>query len=133
VATINLDGSVVFWESLTGQRFNHPIHNPDIEAGSVIHPPTHPYHTIGCIFNHKSFYANVQSSDCVLTASFDLNNKTHWKPMATEHILKATTDKLMISVPSFSPSSIDVTSVTSDLELQLMSSITQHRVVCHYY
>lgn len=62
-------------------RFFHPIYDPDIQAGTAVAPPTHPYRTIGCVFNHCSFYANIQPSDNVLTCQFDLHHRALWKPM----------------------------------------------------
>ncbi len=79
---------VYFWESLTGQRF---------ESGNIyiyiyIHyelddPRVHKfYKTIGCIFNHKSFYGNIQADDRVPNTAFDLENESLWKSMAPDYI-----------------------------------------------
>ncbi|EKX35199.1 hypothetical protein GUITHDRAFT_118642 [Guillardia theta CCMP2712] len=63
---------VTFWESLTGSRYSH---------GGSDSPSVHKYGKIGCVFNHESFYANVQPDDSVRSCSFDLNNMSHWKAM----------------------------------------------------
>ena len=33
---------------------------------------------VGCVFNHKRLYANIQRDDSVLETSFDLENRAHW-------------------------------------------------------
>lgn len=43
---------VTFWESLTGSRYRHDV-GPDA-------PSALKYGRLGCLFNHESFYANVQ-------------------------------------------------------------------------
>lgn len=48
----------VFWESVTGYRYAHTPVSLDWNARPE--PPTYPYRTITCIFNHQSFYANCQ-------------------------------------------------------------------------
>ncbi|KAH9600427.1 CEP76 [Trypanosoma melophagium] len=58
---------VMLWEPTTGDRFSLT--------------DAHPYETIGCMFNHRSFYANIQQSDVVVTTSFDLDNEELWKPL----------------------------------------------------
>ena len=44
------------------------------------------YRTISCIFNHKSFFGNIQPDDRVPNTSFDLENESLWKSMAPEYI-----------------------------------------------
>ncbi|KAH8609728.1 CEP76 C2 domain [Trypanosoma vivax] len=58
---------VILWESTSGDRFRLT------EA--------HPYETIGCAFNNRSFYANAQPSDSIVSCSFDLENEEYWKPL----------------------------------------------------
>ena len=79
-------GTVTFWESITGQRYVQPKFDPNTRAGKPLPLPTHPYRTVGCMFNHAHFYANTQPSDAVSTCRFDLTNETHWKAMSTEAI-----------------------------------------------
>ena len=45
--------------SLTGRYAHRPI-NPDDPPALKQSRPDHPYRTVGCVFNHKSFYANSQ-------------------------------------------------------------------------
>ena len=60
-------------------RYRHAHFDPNVQAGSPPPKPAHPYRTIGCIFNHTSFYANAQPSDSVLTCGFSLHNRSQWK------------------------------------------------------
>ena len=49
----NSNLKVTFWESLTGQRYEHSDNEERI----------YPYRRIGCVFNHTHFYANKHASD----------------------------------------------------------------------
>ena len=86
VMTLGAEGGVTFWESISGQRYVHPEFDPTTQAGKPLPPPIHPYRTVGCVFNHKSFYANAQPSGAVSTCHFDLTNEAHWKAMSQEAI-----------------------------------------------
>jgi len=83
VMTIAPDGSITFWESLTAERsqsvtlflffdanllyrFSHKPVDPDHPAGVPVPQLEHPYRTIGCVFNHQSFFANCQVIACIL-------------------------------------------------------------------
>ena len=114
VVTIGNEGGVTFWESLTGQRrekllyvfssdvkklnichfmsdvcfrYRHVPFDPNNQAGAPPTSPTHPYRTVGCLFNHASFLANTQPSDSALTCRFDLWNRSLWKRMSSEALL----------------------------------------------
>ncbi|XP_031444852.1 centrosomal protein of 76 kDa isoform X2 [Phasianus colchicus] len=74
VMTCGTDGTITFWESLTGHRYIHRPINPD-DPPIVEQPkPLYPYRTIGCVFNHQKFYGNCQPSDAVE----DLGLSTVW-------------------------------------------------------
>jgi centrosomal protein CEP76 len=53
---VHRDQKVIFWESLTGQRYAHDPSDPEHRL--------HPYKRIGCVFNDRAFYANKHPSDC---------------------------------------------------------------------
>lgn len=124
-------------------RFHHSPYNPDTHAGSPIPIPLHPYRTIGCVFNDRSFYANIQPSDSVLTSQYNLHNGTQWKSMSRDAI--AALKQVMHSafrythylniiqipevIPSITMSQLKSDILSSDLEQELMSIITQHRMV----
>ena len=56
-ATVSAEPKVTFWESLTGARYSH--------YASADAPSALKYGRIGCLFNHESFYANIQPDDSV--------------------------------------------------------------------
>ena len=86
VMTCSHNGGVVFWESITGQRYVHTLFDPNTQAGMPLPLPSHPYRTVGCVFNHQSFLANCQPSDNITTCNFDLRNTSLWKAMSPEAI-----------------------------------------------
>lgn len=46
------------------------------------------YRTVGCVFNHKSFFANIQTDDKVINTSWDLEDEYMWKAMNRTKISK---------------------------------------------
>jgi centrosomal protein CEP76 len=68
VATLGAHGKAVFWESLTGQHFD-PREDPGV------------YRRIGCMFDHRSLYANKQADDRVGRCSLDVEDDLCWKRM----------------------------------------------------
>ena len=78
-------------------RYHHPVFDPDCQAGKLIPAPSHPYRTVGCVFNHQSFYANSHHSDSVLTCVFDIQDHTLWKPMSKDAIASITTSMSSVS------------------------------------
>eukprot|EP00741_Cyanophora_paradoxa_P012378 tig00020610_g11960.t1 len=62
---------VTFWESTTGVRY---AHGADAALGRR-------YRTVGCLFNHRAFYANNQPSDEAAGCSFELEDPALWRPM----------------------------------------------------
>lgn len=61
---------IIFWESLTGQKMAYD--DPRVHRF---------YRTVGCVFNHKSFFANIQADDKVINTSWDLEDEYMWKAM----------------------------------------------------
>lgn len=59
---------VTYWDATTAQRYTTTA--------------AHPYCTVGCLFNHQAFYANVQQSDNAVTCNFDLDDEQLWKSLA---------------------------------------------------
>ena len=131
VVTISYDyNQVVFWESLTGNRYLHLYLNPDdppLDKNVVI---KHPYKTIGCIFNHKSYYANIQSLSNVDTCSFNLKDQSKWKSMSEDAILTVCTPSFVSTIPYLPPlcqNQLDSTLISNDLERQIRSLVVLHR------
>jgi len=75
VVTRSSPQRTVFWESLSGQRTVHDMGAAD-DSARAAH-----YRTVGCVFNHESFYANCQGDDSVAACVFDLENRARWKAM----------------------------------------------------
>ena len=44
------------------------------------------YRNIGCVFNNKSFYANIQNDDRVVNTHWDLEDEYMWKAMSRQFI-----------------------------------------------
>ena len=66
-------------------RFIHEPIDPMAPPMSKKERAKHPYKTIGCVFNHRTFYANTQVSVCALLevlVTENLSQSTHTKPLA---------------------------------------------------
>ena len=66
---------VQFWEALTGQKLEQD--DPRVHRF---------YRTIGCVFNHKYFFANVQADDKVVNTNWAFEDEFMWKGMAPSMI-----------------------------------------------
>ncbi|KAL8560893.1 Centrosomal protein of 76 kDa [Nucella lapillus] len=130
VMTISTDGLVTFWESLNGHRFVHEPVNPMAPPMGKRERPKHPYKTIGCVFNHRTFYANAQTSERVEECRFDLHNGSLWKSMSSEVVLSVCgpgVSPLWPSPPPLCSSTLDTSLASNDLEIQLRRLVVQHR------
>ncbi|KAA3680297.1 centrosomal protein CEP76 [Paragonimus westermani] len=56
--------TILFWDPVSGRRYVHQIHSGN---------RTHPYRTIGCLYSHEAFYANVQPTDLLEQCSFNIS------------------------------------------------------------
>lgn len=56
------------------------VWNPTTGARTPV-SGAHPFVTADCMFNHRSFFANIQVANRILTTSFDVNNEEFWKPI----------------------------------------------------
>lgn len=59
----------------------------------------HPYKTIGCVFNHRTIYANIQSLPNVETCSFNLRDQSKWKAMSEDAISTVTSRQHITTLP----------------------------------
>ena len=66
---------IVFWESLHGSKM--PSDDPRVHRF---------YRTIGCVFNHRGFFANIQEDDRVFNVSWDFEDEYLWKAMGKAQI-----------------------------------------------
>jgi centrosomal protein CEP76 len=131
VVTISYDYTeILFWESLTGNRYLHLYLDPDDPPLDKQFVSKHPYKTIGCLFNHKNFYANIQPIGSVDTCSFHLVDQGKWKAMSDDAIRTVCTPSFVSTIPSIPPlcpNKLDVNSIANDLERQLRSLVVLHR------
>lgn len=111
-------GRTVFWESLSGQRTVHDLHAVDDSARGAH------YRTVGCVFNHEAFYANVQPDDSVSACSFELEQRHKWKAMEPA-LLRALTP--MPSPPLLASSLPPAHGAEEGLERALRGLVAQHR------
>jgi len=130
VLTIDVNNTVLFWESLTGQRYVHESINPNDPP--AVTPPNnaHAYRTIGCLFNHSSFYANAQPSDGVHVCSFDLYNEASWKKLnmdAIKSVCGMNVVPAASSVFHLTPSTTDPILKSNQLENELRVLVYEHR------
>ena len=100
---------VTFWESLTGQKFKLG----DTRINSF-------YRSVGCVFNDKLFYANIQPDDQVKNTIFDLDDATLWKSMDTT-LIKALP---RVPVASLMPPDLDTIEEEKALEKALKVKIS---------
>jgi len=101
-----------FWESLTGQR----IENPHKNSSSS-------YLSIGCAFNHESFYANKQKDDRVAGCSFHFLDDRCWKGM-DGRLLKALKHQRQVTLL---PPKLDPSAVAQAIESALKGLIHSYR------
>ncbi|XP_060469176.2 centrosomal protein of 76 kDa isoform X4 [Panthera onca] len=130
VMTCGTDGTVTFWESLTGHRYIHKPVNPDESPVAEQPKPLYPYRTIGCVFNHQMFLGNCQPSDSVEICVFDLNDESKWKPMSEEAVKSVCAPGATTSLPPFPPlcaSTIDASVTSNEIEMQLRLLVSEHR------
>ncbi|PFX21677.1 Centrosomal protein of 76 kDa [Stylophora pistillata] len=130
VMTISPEGEVNFWESLTAHRYAHRPVNPDDPPALKQSRPDHPYRTVGCVFNHRTFYANSQPTDSVEVCQFELQNEARWKSMSEEALRSVCGPKILPSGPVFPPmypSGVDSALVSNDMEHELRGLVTDHR------
>jgi hypothetical protein len=121
VATFGAMAEVTFWESLTGARWQHPIERA---ATSSRGTAKHPYATIGCIFNHKTFLANVQPGDFLTDCSLDLRSPRDWKAMSRDALQSAGPSSPALPI-SLLPNTVNTISMADRLESELRAQITQ--------
>lgn len=115
---------VVFWETLTGQRYPHRLlsasrsgtgsssssaGSPSSANPSVDSETTPNYQVIGCVFNHRSFYANKQANDSVALCNFSFEDERCWKGMDTEIMIGLEhQEKVPLCPPSILPMELEV-------------------------
>ncbi|KAK3589311.1 hypothetical protein CHS0354_026966 [Potamilus streckersoni] len=130
VMTISVDGLITFWESLNGHRYIHEAIDPNMPPMDKQHRPKYPYKTVGCVFNHQSFYANYQPSDSVEVCQFKLDDESRWKAMSQDAILSVCSPGSCPFWPSLPPlcaSLLDTALISNDIEQQLRVLVIEQR------
>lgn len=93
-------------------------------------PIKHPYKTIGCVFNHRTIYANIQSLPDVDTCSFNVRDQSKWKAMSEDAINTVTSRSHVTTIPnapSLCKPSWDASLVANDLESELKLILVRFR------
>uniref|UniRef100_A0A9J8C3Q6 Centrosomal protein 76 n=1 Tax=Cyprinus carpio carpio TaxID=630221 RepID=A0A9J8C3Q6_CYPCA len=89
--------------SLTAHRYLHRPIDPDAPHIVPQPKPTHPYRTLGCVFNHKMFLVNCQQSDAVELCVFDFTDGSCWKAMSEEAVRSVCAPGSSSSLPTTPP------------------------------
>jgi centrosomal protein CEP76 len=109
VTTLNANGQVYFWESLTGTRYTQQ--------------DQHHFRTIGCLFNNCSLFANIQVNDVAQATKFSLNDPSMWKKL---------TPPSRPSIPfSLRYTPMDTLQKAIEIEMELSQSIEFYRLDHH--
>ncbi|CEO94544.1 hypothetical protein PBRA_000329, partial [Plasmodiophora brassicae] len=71
----------MFWDSCTGRTYA-------VEARTMANDLAEklPFVSIGCLFNHRNFYANVQEDNTARATQWDLTDPMQWKAMTADAI-----------------------------------------------
>eukprot|EP00941_MAST-03F_sp_MAST-3F-sp1_P003327 g3327.t1 len=120
VMTRDDKGDVVFWESLTAQRYRHRAHSTHKNVESKRHGFTR----IGCVFNHRSFYANVNIEDAVSLCDLNILNRRKWKPMDSKRI--ESLPRIARPVP-LCPAQMDEMKISANIEETLRTEVEKYR------
>ena len=130
VVTIASDGSVKFWESLSALQYEH-INITDETHITAQKTPAYPYRTVGCLFNRRSFYANIQPTDDIRLCSFNLYSDANWKKMsidAINSIVDSNTKPSLFPVLHLLPALSDPNSESIHMEKDLRQLVVNHRL-----
>eukprot|EP00899_Mesostigma_viride_P001946 jgi/Mesvir1/11752/Mv00123-RA.1 len=114
VVTLSSKKQAVFWEPLSGKRY---IPSDPVSMQRC------PYRSIGCLFNHRSFYANCQVDDSVRAVSFHLENGAAWKSLEPSFITRLRRPPPV----ALRPPTINAAAAEEELELALRQVAERHR------
>ena len=134
VVVIGANNVVTFYESLTGHKFIH--NHPHVVTSSKElrndggGGPLNPYVTLGCVYNNREFYANIQPSDKLSGCTFDLLNETKWKSMdrqVLDSVCGPDANPFWRNLPTLQGPSINTEIIAETLEQDLMGLIADYR------
>lgn len=129
VVTVGDQNEVIFWEPTSTDRRKHTYIdvNQPISGQSK---PTHSYKTIDCLFNHRSFYGNIQADNRVPLTRFNLLRQSDWKSFDRSMIASLTHNRFFPHTPRFirpARSTLDTIALAEDIECSLTTLITDYR------
>eukprot|EP00043_Microstomoeca_roanoka_P017855 m.187716 g.187716 ORF g.187716 m.187716 type:complete len:719 (+) comp16715_c1_seq3:49-2205(+) len=120
----NDDGTVTFWDPITGKQHQH-WHIAD-ERFFGQHT-THPFVTIDCVFNEGMYAANTQASNHVEDTQFDFTNETEWKTLSAD-VIKDLRRYHAVGQPiTLKPNKLDCFETSIKLETEIRALIKEHR------
>ncbi|XP_014670926.1 PREDICTED: centrosomal protein of 76 kDa-like [Priapulus caudatus] len=139
VMTLGLDGQVIFWESLTANRYRASA-VVFVRAPAVHVVVSSPLVIINIYYRRYYYNARVntrlslprasscppQPSDRVEMCDFTLPNESRWKPMSSDAIRSLPAPPGWTALP-LRPPVLDVRLVAADLELQLQALVAEVR------
>jgi centrosomal protein CEP76 len=100
-----------FWETLNGLQY--------------LQTEKHHFRTIGCCFNSKFLYANIQVKDSASSTNFKLQDATQWKKLSSE--------KHISPVFTLQPLRLDTAKLEFELESELHQLIEFYRKDRHLF
>ena len=124
------DSSVFFWDATTGHRYSHHLIDLDDAPSLKFTRCMHPFKTVGCAYNHKSFYANVQPIDIVQAVDFSFETATLWKCINVGSCFPVSgnfNSRIYMSFPPLNPSTMNGKILAKNLEESIKSRIYQYR------
>ena len=128
VATLDVSGPTLLWDATSGQRHTHRRQTVSDALEGRVHPREYPYLTIGSLFNHKHFFANVQETDSVPLCSFEVSNPSLWKSLDPEAIRAVTLPPWPPASAPLLPPSTQGAEASERLERELRALLLQFRL-----
>ena len=116
VMTIDTEGGVTLWESLTGVRY--PLSEP---AKRNARP--HKFEHIFTVFNHREFYGNIQPDTHVSVTNWDFTNDRLWKGVEEQLLARLRPEAAV----SLTRCVIDTAAEERHIEMELQKAIQEVR------
>ncbi|KAI6647547.1 Centrosomal protein of 76 kDa [Oopsacas minuta] len=128
VATLDTSGPTLFWDTSSGQRYTHQRQTVSDALEGRVHPKEYPYLTLGSVFNHKHFYANLQETDSVPLCSFEVNTPSLWKPLDYEAIRAISLPSWPLATVPLLPPTLTGAEASEAVERELKGQLVQFRM-----
>lgn len=128
VATLDSSGPTLFWDTSSGQRHTHQRQTVSDAMEGRVHPKEYPYLTLGSVFNHKHFYANLQETDSVPLCSFDVDTPSLWKSLDPEAIRAVSMPAWPLASVPLCPPTLSRIEASEGVEKELKAQLVQFRL-----